>query len=51
MKKISTPRNLGKKSEEVVAPSSKTLEFIKQFSRTYQIENSLPKSMNSICLN
>lgn len=51
MKKITTPKNFDKKKEEVVVPSLKTLEFIKQFSRAYYVNNSIPKEMNGLCLN
>lgn len=51
MKKITTPKDLNDKKEKVVVPSQKTLEFIKQFSRTYYVNNSVPKELNGLCLN
>ena len=51
MKKIITPKDLNKKNEQVVVPTQKTLEFIRQFARTYYVDNSIPKEMNSLCLN
>ncbi|MDU1889306.1 MAG: hypothetical protein E6767_01330 [Dysgonomonas sp.] len=51
MGKIITPNRLDKKNEEVVAPSAKTLDFIKQFAHTYHVEKSLPKPINGFCTN
>ncbi|MDR2948353.1 MAG: hypothetical protein LBV71_04015 [Prevotella sp.] len=52
MKKISTQklcRNF--EEEKVVAPSKNTLDFLKQFARTYYVEKSLPKPLNELCVN
>lgn len=51
MKKIFTPKQLDKKNEEVVAPSEKTLEFLKQFARSYHVDRSLPRELNGFCVN
>lgn len=51
MKKITTPKKKNDKKETVVVPSQKTLEFIKQFSRTYYVDNSIPKRLDGLCLN
>lgn len=51
MKRVTTPIKFDKKKEKVVVPSPKTLEFIKQFSRTYHVNDSLPRSLNGLCLN
>ncbi|WP_185155663.1 hypothetical protein [Dysgonomonas sp. 521] len=53
MKKVST-RKLCKGFDcesEVVAPAKSTMDFIKQFARTYYVEKSLPKPMNGFCIN
>lgn len=36
---------------EVVAPAKSTLDFLKQFARTYYAEKSLPRSLNEFCVN
>ncbi len=51
MKKVFTHKNVDRKKEEVVAPSEKTLELLKQFARAYHVEKSLPKGMNGMCIN
>jgi len=51
MRKISTPKDDRKKQQKVVAPSEKTLGFLKQFARTYYVETSLPRQVNEICVN
>ncbi|MBB4035033.1 hypothetical protein GGR21_000922 [Dysgonomonas hofstadii] len=51
MKKIFTPKDNMKKQEEVVVPSEKTLDFLKQFARSYYVEKSLPRAVNEICVN
>ncbi|MDH6309778.1 hypothetical protein M2451_002038 [Dysgonomonas sp. PFB1-18] len=51
MKKVFTPKNVGKKQKEVVAPSEKTLDFLRQFARAYYVEKSLPRAVNEICVN
>jgi len=51
MKKIFTPKHSEKNNEEVVAPSDKSLDFLKQFARTYYVEKSLPKAINGLCVN
>lgn len=37
--------------KEVVAPSAKTLEFLKAFARSYHAEKSLPDSLSGYCIN
>lgn len=37
--------------EEVVVPSEKTINFLKQFARSYYVEKALPKSLNELCIN
>ena len=39
------------KKEKVVAPSAETLNFIKQFARTYYVEQTLPMPLAGICVN
>lgn len=51
MKKIFTQKKTVKKEEMVVAPSERTLDFLKQFARTYYIDKSLPRQVNSLCTN
>lgn len=51
MKKISTQKNRGGNEEKVVAPSEKTLNFLKQFARTYYVEKALPVAINNLCVN
>lgn len=52
MKKNSTQKMCKHFNEEkVVAPSLGTLNFLKQFARTYHVEKSLPKTLNELCLN
>lgn len=52
MKKNITP-NLCKVSEDkkVVAPSIQTLDFIKQFARSYYVEKKLPNVFCGVCVN
>ncbi|MDR2956433.1 MAG: hypothetical protein LBV43_15275 [Prevotella sp.] len=40
-----------RKEKEVVAPSEKTLDFLKQFARVYHVEKSLPKEISGLCTN
>jgi len=51
MKKIFTPKDDPKNQEKVVVPSAKTLDFLKQFARSYYVEKSLPKAVNEFCVN
>lgn len=54
MKRIFTPDSCDrfeKEEEKVVAPSKKTLDFLKQFARTYHAEEALPQSVNELYLN
>lgn len=51
MRKIFTPKNFNENKKEVVAPSNKTLDFIKQFAHTYHVEKSLPEPVNGFCVN
>lgn len=52
MKKIIThDRCANNKKEKVVAPSAQTLDFLKQFARTYFVEKELSGSVNGICMN
>ena len=37
--------------EKVVVPSKRTIDLLKQFARTYYVENSLPSELNGLCLN
>lgn len=53
MKKVSTQK-LCKgfdQNRKVVAPAKSTLDFLKQFARTYYVEKSLPKTINGYCIN
>lgn len=36
---------------KVVVPSKKTIDFLKQFARSYYVENALPNGLNGLCLN
>lgn len=52
MKKNITPKLCnGLKDEKVVAPSTETLDFIKQFARSYYVDKNLPVSLAGICVN
>ena len=54
MKKISTPeqcQRFDKNEKKVVAPSEKTLDFLKQFARVHYIDKSLPNAINGLCVN
>lgn len=52
MKKIFTPKEpMREEDKMVVAPSDKTLNFLKQFARTYYVDKSLPKPVNDLCMN
>lgn len=54
MRKDITPDfGKGLNDKKVVVPSSKTLAFIKQFARSYQVAktDSLPDSLIGICVN
>lgn len=37
--------------EEVVVPSERTINLLKQFARSYFVDKSLPQNMNGFCLN
>lgn len=37
--------------EEVVAPSKKTLDFLRSFARAYHVEQSLRNGLNGLCVN
>ena len=39
------------KRKKVVAPSAETLNFIKQFARSYYVEQKLPVPLSGICIN
>lgn len=54
MRKNITPKassDMNKNYKKVVAPSEKTLDFLRSFARTYHVEQSLPKGLNSLCVN
>lgn len=53
MRKSITHSEKEKKSEDlkVVAPSAKTIEFLKAFARSYHAEKSLPESLSGYCIN
>lgn len=51
MKKISTQKCTKEKAGKVVAPSENTLNFLKQFARSYYVEKALPKTINDFCIN
>lgn len=52
MKKSITPKMCkGLEKKRVVAPSAETLDFIKQFARSYYVEKRLPISLSEICVN
>ncbi|WP_197027672.1 hypothetical protein [Prevotella sp. 10(H)] len=54
MKKIFTPKHYhraDKKEEKVVAPSEKTLDFLRQFARVHHVEKALPDMINGLCIN
>ena len=53
MRKIITPKNDNAKNEkaEVVAPSSRSLDFLKAFARSYHADKSLPEPLNGLCVN
>ncbi|MBK5722017.1 hypothetical protein JGH11_14150 [Dysgonomonas sp. Marseille-P4677] len=51
MKKIFTQKQLETKKEKVVAPSDKTLDFLKQFARTYYVEKTLSATLGGLCVN
>lgn len=44
-------KDLNKERNEVVVPSSKTLDFLKSFARTYYVDKSLPGQLNNFCIN
>lgn len=37
--------------EKVVVPSKRTIDYLKQFARSYYVENTFPKELNGFCLN
>lgn len=37
--------------EKVVVPSKRTIDYLKQFARSYYVENALPNKLNGFCLN
>lgn len=54
MKKDITPdlcNDKDRKEGKVVAPSARTLNFIKQFARSYYVEQKLPMPLAGICVN
>ncbi|MFT3995356.1 MAG: hypothetical protein QM660_13670 [Dysgonomonas sp.] len=54
MKKTITTKqhgNLDEKEELVVVPSSRTLDFLRAFARSYYVEKTLPTSLNEVCVN
>lgn len=54
MKRIFTPKHCqsaDKKEEKVVAPSEKTLDFLRQFARAHYVEKTLPDTVNGLCMN
>lgn len=54
MKKIFTPeqcQHFDKNEEKVVAPSEKTLDFLKQFARAHYVDKSLPDTISGLCVN
>lgn len=51
MKKDITQKKSGLKNEKVVAPSQITLDYLKQFARTYYSDKKLAQQYNSIILN
>lgn len=50
MKKNSTQK-MYKSKGEVVVPSRSTIDFLKQFARTYYVDKALPKAINGLCIN
>jgi hypothetical protein len=36
---------------KVVAPSKRSIDYLKQFARSYYVENVLPNKLNGFCLN
>lgn len=36
---------------KVVVPSRRSIDFLKQFARSYYVENTLPNKLNGFCLN
>jgi hypothetical protein len=54
MKKIFTPeqcQKFDKKEKKVVAPSEKTLVFLRQFARVHYADKALPNAINGLCVN
>lgn len=54
MKKTITPKlnkDVRPKTQEVVAPSDQTLDFLRLFARTYYVDKSLPSPINEVCVN
>ena len=53
MRKTTTPKQNEAKGNkaEVVAPSSKSLDFLKAFARSYHADKSLPASLSGYCVN
>jgi hypothetical protein len=50
MKKSSTQK-LFKSKEKVVVPSGNTIDFLKQFARSYYVDKSLPDALNGLLVN
>jgi len=38
-------------SKKTLKPSTKSLDFLKMFARSYKVEKALPKQINGICAN
>ena len=52
MKKDITPNQCnGYNRKKVVAPSKQTLDFIKQFARSYNVAKDLPSALSGFCVN
>lgn len=51
MKRVFTQKRTKDEKEMVVTPSERTLDFLKQFARTYYVEKSLPDKINTLCTN
>ncbi|MDR1090615.1 MAG: hypothetical protein LBL79_06020 [Prevotella sp.] len=37
--------------KKVVVPSKRTIDFLKQFARSYYVEDALPNKLKGLCLN
>lgn len=51
MKKTFTQEKSEERKETVVAPSQKTIDFLKQFAHTYYVEKKLPPTFGGLCVN